>query len=250
MEIVSVLRVLRRHRFLVAVGMGLAFLLALSLTFQLSLMPPKLGSKKQTSGVATARVIIAARTQPAFDLESHITDTLGTRAALLADLLSTDAVRKRIAKSAALEPEQIAIITPVMGPATLPVPLAVSATEAAAVATEPYMLTVNSEGQIPIIALRATGPDALRAAKVVNAGIASIRELIASKSAGRPDILVEPLGPAMAKTLVQGPRKAIAGAAAIVVLAMWCTGIVVLEWLARRRRRRPPTHAPRYSPSA
>ena len=85
-----------------------------------------------------------------------------------------------------------------------------SATEAAGLAYEPYVLTVTSEGNIPIITLRATGRDPMRAAKVANAGIAAIGELIATRSPGRPNILVERLGPATARTIVTGPRKAIA----------------------------------------
>ncbi len=136
------------------------------------------------------------------------------------------------------------------GAPTLALALPLSATEAAAVAHEPYVLTVRSSGDIPIISLRATGPDAVRAAKVTNAGIDAIRDVIASRSIGRPDILVEPLGPAMARTTVTGPRKAVALAGAFVLLGMWCAGIVLLEWFIRRwrTRRRPAMPAPQYAP--
>jgi hypothetical protein len=250
MEIVSILKVLERHRLLVALGAALTILIALSLAYKVSFLPPSLASKQQTSGIATARVIIAARTQPAFDLESEITDTLGTRAALLADLLSADAVRARIARGAGLKPDEVAVLTPVWGPPTIDIALPLSATEAASLAYEPYVLTVTSEGNIPIIALRATGRDPLRAAKVANAGIAAIDDLIAKRSPGRPNIVVERLGPATAWTVSTGPKKAIAIAAAMVVFAVWCSAIVFLSWFtARRRRRRRTSPAPQYSPS-
>ena len=244
MEIVSILRVLRRHRLLVAAGGALAVLVALVMAYQVSFLPPSVASKQRTSGVATARVIIAARTQPAFDLESQITDTLGTRAALLADLLSNDEVRAQIARRAGLKPDEVAVFTPVWGPPTIDIALPVSATEAAALAHEPYVLSVSSAGNIPIIALRATGPDPVRAAKVTNAGIAAIDELIANRSPGRPNIIVERLGPAQARAIVTGPKKAIAAAAAIVLFAVWCTGIVFLSWFTARRRRLRREHGP------
>jgi hypothetical protein len=240
MEIVAILRLLRRHRAFVATGLVLSVLVALALSYHLSLMPPKLGSRQQVSGVATARVIIAARTQPAFDLKSQLTDTLGTRATLLADLLSTDSVRATIARTAGLEPGQVAVVTPAMGPPPVGIALAVSATEAAAIPREPYLLTVTTQGQIPIISLRAAGPDAVRAARVANAGTETIRALIARRSEGRPDIVVERLGPAVARPVVSGPQKAVAAGASLVVFGLWCTGIVIVAGLARRLRDRRP----------
>jgi hypothetical protein len=244
MEIVSILWVLRRHRLLVAAGVALTVLVGLVMAYQVSFLPPSLASKQRTSGVATARVIIAARTQPAFDLESEITDTLGTRAALLADLLSNDDVRARIARGAGLKPDEVAVLTPAWGPPIIDIALPVSATEAASLAHEPYVLSVTSAGNIPIIALRATGPDPVRAAKVANAGIAAIGELIANRSPGRPNIVVERLGPAQARTIVTGPKKAIAIAAAIVLFAVWCSGIVFLSWFTARWRRLRRQHGP------
>ena len=44
MEIVSILRVLRRHRLLVGLGLALSTLVALHAAYQLSLMPPKLAA--------------------------------------------------------------------------------------------------------------------------------------------------------------------------------------------------------------
>jgi hypothetical protein len=248
MEIVAILRTLRRHRPLVGVGAVAGVLVALLLTFQVSLMPPKLGSRTQTSGAATAQVIIAARTQPAFDLKSQLTDTLGTRAAQLADLLATDTVRARIARIAGLAPGQVAVNTPAMGPPELPIALAVSATEAAALAPEPYLVTVTTGGQIPIITLKAGGPDAVRAARVADAAATSIGDLIAGKSAGRPDIIVERLGPAVTRTVVTSPSKAVGLVAAIGIFTLWCATIVVVSGLGRRRR--SPSSAPVYSASA
>jgi hypothetical protein len=249
MEIVSILRVLRRHWLLVAAGAGLAGLVAIVLTFHATVLPPKLGSRQQTSAYATARVFISARTQPAFDLESQLTDTLGTRAALLADLLSTDAGRAKIARAAGLAPGQVGVVTPAMGPPLLALALPVSASEAAT-ASEPYVLTVNADGKIPIISLGARGPDAIRAGRVVNAAAASIGDLIATRSSGRPDIVVERLGPAVTRTIVNGPRKAIAAAAAVVIFSLWCFALVVVSGLSgRARRRRAAATAPQYSPS-
>jgi hypothetical protein len=211
LELISILRVLRRHRLLVGAGVALAVFVAMLASYQVSFFPPKLGSRVKTSGTATARVI-----------------------------------------GAGLKPGEVGVMSPVWSAPKIALPLPVSATEAAGLAREPYLLTVSSTGDIPIITLKATGPDALRAATVVNSGITAIGGLIAARSKGRPEILVERLGPAVARTTVAGPRKAVALAGAFVVLGMWCAGIVVLEWFVRRRLGRGPRTSPaaQYSPSS
>jgi uncharacterized protein involved in exopolysaccharide biosynthesis len=250
MEIISILRVLRRHRFLVALGVVLSVLVALKMSYQVSFMPPSLASKQQTSGVATAKVVIAGRTQTAFDIDSEITSTLATRAAILADLLSADDVRARIARGAGLQPDELAVLSPVWGPPTVDIALPTAATEAARLTHEPYVLGVTSAGNVPIISFKATGPDPVRAAKITNAGIAAVGELIAARSRGRSNIVVERLGPALGRTLVTGPKKAIAIVATLVVFAVWCTAIVFLSWFKSRwRRRRLMSPVPQHSPS-
>jgi hypothetical protein len=253
MEIVSILRVLRRHRLLVGVGLAFATFLALNAAYQVSFMPPKLASRQTTSGVATARVIIAARTQPAFDLKSHITDTLGVRAALLADLLSTDDVRAKIARSAGLQAGQVAVITPAMAQPTLQLALPIAGTEAAAMVTEPYVLVVTTQGAIPIITLKAAGADPVEAAKVANAATSAIAGLIATKSSGRPEILVERLGPAISRPVVGGSKRPKALAVLLVVFGVWCFGLVVAAGCRNRWRHRRAANAasaaPRYSAS-
>ena len=250
MEFISILRVLRRHRVLVAAGIVVAVFVAMIATYQVSFFPPKLGSRVQSSGTATARVIIAARTQPAFDIESQITDTLGTRAALLADYLSADDVRAQIARRARLKPDQVGVMSPVWGAPELALPLPVSATEAAGLAHEPYVLTVSSNGDIPIITLKATGPDAR-----ARGHDRQLRHRLdwrphRHQVDGPPRHPRRAPGPGGGQKSVTGPRKAIALAGAFVVLGAWCAAIVLLEWFIRRwrPRRRSAGSAPQYSP--
>ena len=197
-------------------------------------------------------MIIAARTQPAFDLKSHITDTLGVRAALLADLLSTDDVRAQIARKAGLQPGQVAVLTPAMDQPTLQLALPIAATTAAATAVEPYVLVVTNQGSIPILSLKALGPSPLGAAKVANAAADALRGLIATKSSGRPEIIVERLGPAVSRPS-SGSKRPMALAVLVVMFGVWCFGLVVVVGCRNRWRHRRAASAagaaPRYSAS-
>ena len=251
MEIVAVLRVLRRHRLLVAAGALPALLVALSLQFQLSLMPPGLASKERQYGVATSRVLLSAPAAPAFDLDSEITDTLGVRARLLADLMATDDVRAKIAARAGVEADQLAVMGPAMGPPKVLVPLAVSATEASVSAREPYVVLVSVQEQVPIISLRGAAPDEAAAARVVDATAKSLEQLISDRSAGGSALRVEALGPAAGRTIVEGAKPVAAVIAAILVFALWAAAVVVVSGLARYwRASHPRRRAPRFAPSA
>jgi hypothetical protein len=250
MEIVDILRVLGRHRVLVGLGCLLAILVALKLTFRLSLMPPGLGSREQISGIATGRVLLTAPRTPAFDLKStNITGTLGVRSILMADLLSTDATRASIARGAGIKPDELGVITPAMGAPPVDIPFADAAVQAASVGTEPYRLTVTALGDNPIITLTVTAPDSAAAAKVVDAATGNLGRLIAASSANGPPLSYARLGPPVRQTVPSKSRKAMAVAAALVFLIMWCSAIVIVSGLRRRSRRRRGSASLRYSPS-
>jgi hypothetical protein len=241
MELVGILHVLRRHRPLVAVGGLAALLIGLAIAYQLSLFPPNLASRQRASGVTAARVLIVTSSAPAFDVEADAAGTLGTRALLLGDLLSSDVARAAIARGAGVRSDEIAVITPSMASSPLQVPLAVKATEASRLTSEPYVLTVRATGDIPIIALKANAPDAAGAVRIVNAATASLNDLIASRSTTKPRLLVERLGVPVGRTVVTGSSKAVAFAAVLLTFLLWCSAIVIVAGVARRSRgRRSP----------
>lgn len=240
MEIVSILRLLRRHLPLVVIGGFAALFVGLSFMYEISPAPPTLTSRAQSSGEAAGRVLIAAREEPAFDVQSKVADTLSERAALLADLMSTDAARERIAQVAGVEPDELAVLGPSTRAVAVQVALAVKATEVAAAPRKPYVLAATVEGQVPIISLRAGAPDSAAAARIVDAAAGDLDELIASRSSRAPALDVQRLGPAVESTIVDGPKLAVAVLAAFVIYGLWCAAIVVAMGFAHRRRHRSP----------
>ena len=113
-----------------------------------------------------------------------------------------------------------------------------------------HVLVVTNQGSIPILTLKALGPDPVGAAKVANAAAAALGGLIATKSSGKPEIVVERLGPAVSRPVVGGSNRPMALAVLIVVFGMWCFGLVVVVGCRNRwRHRRAANAAPRYSAS-
>jgi hypothetical protein len=243
-ELIGILRVLRRHRILAALGIVPALLAGLTVLYHVALMPPKLESRATTVGTASARVLLGAHEQPTPHLEASMNESLGTRGLILADLMATDDTRARIARGAGLpSKDAVAVYGPSNGAPPVAVPLATKATEAAGLSSEPYRLTVSTDGRVPIITLRATAADAAAAAAVVESAAAALEDLLPRGTAERPGLLLDRLGPAVGTTRTDRPKAPVAILGALAVFLLWCGAIVLVAGLARHRRGQRVPHA-------
>jgi hypothetical protein len=250
MELYRILHLLRRHALLVVIVVVVAVLAGLVTAYDVTPLPPKLESKARSSGLAAGRVLVSARKEPPFGLEAKVASTLGDRAALLADLVSTEASRGRIARHAGIRPDELAILGPSAGAPMLAVPLAERATEVAGAPRAPYVLTTSTEGGVPIVTLRAVAPDSKAAARVVDAAAEGLDELLSSRSSTTPVLTVERLGPPVERTLIDEPKRVVALAVALVVLAIGLAAIVVVDFGIRRLLPRPRRMGSRTARSA
>jgi hypothetical protein len=232
MEFVGVLRVLQRHRLLVALGVLAAVAAGAGFLLQ----------GDRTTETAAARLLIRAPASPTVNLDTEAARTLANRVSLLADLMATDGARAVTARGAGVRPDELAVSTPAMTVMpTVAVPIAVGARQAALVTPEPYMLSVESETGVPILVLRATAPDAAAATRLVDAGTRSLQALIARRAPSAASVLeVERLEPLGARTLVSAPRRSVAVLIAAFVFCMWCLGMVIASGVARSRRKQGP----------
>jgi hypothetical protein len=250
-EIIGILRLLERHRLAVLLGLPLAALIGLTMVYQVSLFPPGLASRQTTSVAAAQRVLIAAPDQPTFGLDAITHGTLGTlpsRAILIADMLSADAVSDEIARAVGIDPKQLTVLGPAMGKPPLEIALAEAATEAAAAPTGPYLLMASADGHIPIISLTASAPDNATALRLTAAATTSIRRIIKARSGTTAPLSAEPLGVPFSKAIVDGPHKSMGLGAALVFFIFWCSAITLISGLAARRRTRLPDAA--WAPTA
>jgi hypothetical protein len=222
---------LARHRRFVALGLVVAVLAGLAADRRVA--------EPAASGVAVQRVLIGPSDAQAVNRDAVPIEVTLTRTKLLADLLSADASRTSIAATAGIPPARLAV----KGPATMSpwvqVPLAVRATEVAAAASVPYVLTAEAADLNPIMTLTAGAPAAAVAADIVAAASSKLRALLAQGATVGPSLAVQPLGPIASRIVVQRPSHAVAVAVPLVVLVLWCAGIVIVAGITRRRRPGP-----------
>ena len=232
METVTILRDLWHKRLLVLVAFALAVLIGIALAYRIS-FPPKLESRSYHVGVATARILIDTPSSQVVEVAPKGSDTLGTRAGLIASLMVDGTIKASIAYRAGLQPSQFDAISN-------------SAAENTAADTKPkarsYGLTTtvvtNATGdELPIIEVGTQGPTATGAARLAEAAVTGLRDYLNSKAALQkvPDakrLQVTGLGAPQARDVVRGLRKLIVLVATLFVFLLACGAIVLVSKLA------------------
>jgi hypothetical protein len=234
MEFISILRLLARHRLLVCISAAAAMLVGLLLAFEVSFWPPGIKSREAAATTtASALVLIGSPRNPAVDLDSQVAETLPLRAQLLAELLTTKAQHVRIAQTAGLRPQELAVLGPSSGPPPLPMTLAVRAADAARVPLEPFVLQLLANGQIPIITIKVTGFDGAAEERLTSAAAKSLQDIVANRRSIGRRLTAEQLGSVSVVTKPPKSRTLLGIAAAALVFLLLCGAIVVLPAVGR-----------------
>jgi hypothetical protein len=226
-EIVAVLRTLWRFRIAVAVGgivaVGIGFMATRGATTHF--------------GVASMRVVLDTPTSQTVDVDPEGAATLEWRAALLADLISTEPARQGIARRMGIPVDSLVVTAPYRAVPEVPLPLPRAALDAAAVMTEPYQLSVQAASLLPIVGIDARAPSRDQAARLATAAARALQTASVSEVDGYVQkLVVEDVGPPKGKEIVDRPRRMIAAVITMLVFAIWCAGITVADGLSRRRR--------------
>jgi hypothetical protein len=232
MDVLDIFRVLLRHRLLLVAGVLVAGVIGYGVAQRTS--------QQQANPTASARLLVGPSNATATTLDTVTPDTLLMKAPLLADVLSTDAMRVTIARRTGIRPDELTIMGPAFGAPTVAVPLATRATEVAAIAGTPFALVVRSSDHLPVITMTASAPSTASAAKLIDAAGGTLRDFVEHPSAPvrkkDPRLVVQQLGPIEVRTIISGHSGILAVAAVIVVFGFWCCAIVVLAGVARVRR--------------
>jgi hypothetical protein len=226
MELVPILRRLWQRRIALAAGL----VLAIAAAFAVGPGAPA------RSAVAAARVVLLTPDSQLVNADPPGADSLQWRTGLLAHRLATDPVRDKIAAAAAIPPERLIVVDPVLEEPAAPTTLPLAASEAAAIRPEPYSITVRYDTLLPVISLEVHAPDRAAAVRLAKA---AQDELVAESVAGDGKTVqgydVAPIGPPSAardEVKAAPPTKAIA--ALIAVFGLWCAALAVASWLRRR----------------
>lgn len=237
MTVVSVLRELWSRRLLVAIGFAMSLVLAILLMYEVTPgLPPTFESRQYAAGVASAEVLVDSPNSQVADIgggKVRIDVTaLAARAQLLATLMVASPLKDQIARSAGIDPRTFVASAPSSNPSQGPPMLEPSPGPRA------NALMVFYNGAVPIIRADAQAADEQVAARISSAAVAVLGEYLTSVAAldKVPDarqLVIDPLGPARSVTVVRGPATLVAVMAFVLVLGLWCTGIVLAAHLAR-----------------
>lgn len=233
MDTVTTLRELWRLRLYVAGVCVLALLAGAAIMYK---------SRTYEVGVATARILVDTPSSQVVQVAPKGSDTLGTRANLLASVMIDGAVKSDIASRAGLQPNQLVGMTDAAtqpsssGPAPVSAP---SGPHAYVLSTQ--VLTDSAGDQLPIIEIDAQAPDRAAAVRLADSAITGLRAYLDSTAAlerisPADRLQLNGLGAPQATTEVRGASPVIALVVSIVVLGLGCAGILAVLALVRNWR--------------
>jgi capsular polysaccharide biosynthesis protein len=258
MGVVGALRTLWRRRIIVAAIGVFAVFIGLYVAYSFS-PPTSLKSRQYHVANGSASALIDSPKSQVVDLGSA--DALGvdvssldSRATLLASLMTSSPLKEEIAAKAGINPTELIAISPAMldpAPGT-PVVLPDTSNPNSKVlrATIPTL----SSGQVPMIQVSTQAPEPGQAARLANAAFAVLQKHLQDVAAtdGVPAgrrVTVRQLGPATASESTRGPGKKMAVVFMVLIGALGCGAILLLEalvggWRAARELERDPLPPP------
>jgi hypothetical protein len=233
MDFVTILRDLWRRRTLVGLVLLLAASVGIMVAYRVS-FPPRLESRKHVVGISSARILIDTPNSQVVEVAPTGSDTLGTRASLLASLMVDGVVKSAIAERAGLRPSELIGVS--QSAAEDSAPAGPRGRSASVMTTR--VITNSSGEQLPIIDVQAQAPDAQRAARLASAAVTGLRAYLESKAALQsiPEakrLQVTGLGVPQAADVVRGSHDLLALVAVIVIFVGGCASILVAFSLAR-----------------
>jgi hypothetical protein len=236
METVTILRDLWHRRPLVGCVCLLALFCGFAVAYRIS-FPPKLESRHYAIGVATTRILIDTPSSQVVEVSPKGSDTLGTRAGLIASLMVDGTVKGAIARRAGVPPEQLDGVSESAAESSA----AIGPPDPRASVLTTRVVTNTSGDQLPIIEVDAQAGDARAAARLAGAAVTGLRDYLDSKAAlqrirDAQRLQVTGLGAPQARDVVRGPGGLLALAAAIFVFLAGCATILVVTALARAWR--------------
>lgn len=233
MELNEIFRILKARRLATGVVVALALVVAGMV---------KLTSHSVPTGAATLQILVDS---PSSELANLSQDPapLISRAAVFAQVMTSDAVLREIAKAAGIPPQQLTAQGPYSGSGQVLDAITPAEARSSQLVAEkaPYRLTFLAQQDQPVITVSVQGPNALAAARVADAVYTGVQNYVATaqQTGGTPaqyKVTLRALGPAQAGTVNNGSRATLMVAALLGVLLLGLLGIVGVESLRRRNR--------------
>lgn len=233
MELNEILRTLRAQRTatLAVVVLAIAAMAAV-----------KLSSHSVPTGAATLQILVDS---PSSELANLSQDPapLISRAAVFAQVMTSDAVLREIAKAARIPPQELTAQGPYSGSGQALDAITPAEARSSQLVAEkaPYRLTFLAQQDQPVITVSVQGPNAFAAARVANAVYTGVQAYVttAQQAGGTPaqhKVTLRALGPAQAGTVNNGSHTTLMMAALLGVLLVGLLLIVGVEGIRKRDR--------------
>jgi hypothetical protein len=210
-------------------SLSIGWMLVYGLSF-----PPKARSYKV--GVAAARMLVDTPQSQVVEVAPKGSDTLGTRASVLSNLMLYGELKAMIEQKAGVRKNTLIAGSDTTGGAEAVSPLK----------RDSFALTtgvvVNTElDQLPLIKVDVQAPTAAQAAKLADSAVNSLIGYVNSKADSQAVVpqrrlRITGLGPAQAHTVARGTGKIMGFAATIFVFLLGCTIIVAVSTIVRAWR--------------
>jgi hypothetical protein len=244
---IAILRELWRFRRVVRLGIVVALVGGILITYSVSLgIPPKLESRQYQAGVAGADVLVDSPNSQVVDVggipsedEGAAIDLggLSMRARLLASLMSSSPLKDRIARAAGIRPEMLIVVAPA-GDDLTPRATPATTTKVKPGDRDANVMRLYVDETLPIITMRVQAPTATTARRLASSALPELQQFLTSVASERSiddarQLVVSQMGPPTAATVVKGPSKGIGFAVGILILGLWCAATLIIPWFSK-----------------
>ncbi|HET6508245.1 MAG TPA: hypothetical protein VFG42_15745 [Baekduia sp.] len=244
MDLITTLRALWRGRLFVVLATLVAVAAGLVVAYRVTPgLPPKLESRQYDVALGTVNVLVDTPDSQVIDLDPSGADAVGTRASLLASLISTSPIKNAIATRVGIPADELTVIGPQAGAGAGPsTGSAVSGTkDAVASGRRANIISIRTDETLPVISIDTQAPTEEGAVRLANGAAAGLQDYLATvvKTQQVPEkrrLVLRTLGTPEVGVSVRGPRKAYGVALAFFLLAFFCGLIIILPGIARGLR--------------
>src|SRR3954451_19576682 len=169
MEALFAARALWRHKLVVALGVVAAVAIGVAYAARPAPANP--------SAAAWTRVILDTPSSQLVDAASSAAETLPWRAQILADLMKTENITRRLAAGMGVPQGDVDVVNPTLVDPPIKASIPAEASKSSRLVNAPYVVTPSLPNPaIPLIVLYVTAPDAAGAKRLASVAVDVLRD--------------------------------------------------------------------------
>jgi hypothetical protein len=239
MELITILRELWRRRWLVVASAVLAAAAGLLLLYRVTL-PTKVESRQYKVALGTVNVLVDTPDSQVIDLNPKGVDAVGTRANLLANLITTTPIKNAIAKHLQMPAKDLVVLAPPSGGVLASNPTQTKGAVDTA-GRNAKIIAIRTDPQLPVISIDTQAPDTATAARLADGAVAGLEDYLKSVAATQSvptarQLVLRQLGEAQVAEATRGPRRMFGVVFAFFLFGAACAAIVIVPGVARGLR--------------